>query len=303
MMRFPVCPPSTAWEAISLHDAPTRFVWAWFRPPAATEGVFVQVPDETYLAAVNGPPLTLRGIAWSLGMDPVSVSYLSLYGMSYDGGQGTNPVWDYSLSDPGAVPDRTIGLFCSPQAARSFPVAAPMSGQVAPDLVAADAGDCFARMHADWHSSLLLEIQLASAGLQLKGTLARVTALNRDLTSEEARFAEQRDKMDWQDARRWLRDVADRVSRFLKDYQTGDTSIAGKRSHYEYLYENYVVPQRVFQGLEQAAREFETHRKSLQTLLSNMSTAQNAANQDGERRAQQILQRMAAKTRSARTKR
>ena len=303
MMQFSERPPSTTWEAIPLIDAPARFIWAWFRPTVAAEGLLVQIPEETYLAAAASyPPLTLRGLAWSCGIDPQAVAYSSLYGISYDGGLGANSVWDYPLIDPGSVADRSIGLFLNPVIAPA-PAAAPPAYPLMSESVTVDSDDYFSRMESDWNASLLLETQMSSAGLQLKGTLGRVISLNRDLTSEEARFAEQRDKQEWMDARRWLRDVADRVSRFLKDYQTGVTSIAGKRSTYESLYENYVVPRIPFQGLERAAREFESHRKSLQTLLGNMTMAQNSASQDGERRAQQILTRMAAKVRSSRTKR
>ncbi|MBL8849713.1 MAG: hypothetical protein JNG89_08510, partial [Planctomycetaceae bacterium] len=48
---------------------------------------------------------------------------------------------------------------------------------------------------------------------------------------------------------------------------------------------------------------FETHRKTVQNLLLQMNSAQAAATQDGERRAQQVLQRIGAKVRAARAKR
>ena len=301
MMQFSERLPSSEWEAITLIDAPERYIWAWFRPAAATEGAFVQIPEEVYFAAAaNGPPLTLRTIAGSVGIDPLVVTYSSVYGLSYDGGQGANPVWDHPLTDPGPVADRTIGFFLNPPAIPTF---APSGGQLGSESMAGSWEEFFIQMETDWNAARQLEIQLAATSLQLKGTLGRVASLNRDLTSDEARFSDQRDKHDWLDARRALRDAADRASRFLKDYQTGDTSIAGKRSTYEYLYETYVVSRRPFQGLEQAAREFESHRKSLQTLLGNMSQALSAASQDGERRAQQILVRIAAKVRGSRTKR
>ena len=127
--------------------------------------------------------------------------------------------------------------------------------------------------------------------------------MNRDLSSEEARCGDQLDKRDWQDARRWLRDGAARLSRFLKDHHMGMTSTAGKRESYAAIYRQYVVPRHSFDGLAQAEREFEFHRKSLQTLLNNMNAAHSAAVQDGERRAQQVLTRIAAKVRTARAKR
>ena len=297
LQQFSERPASTTWEIIPLVDAPSRVIWAWYRPPAAHSGVFIQIPEETFRDAAAGPPLTSRTLAWSIGFDPATVAYWSLYGHSFDGAQGTNPAWDHLLTDPGPISDRTIAFFLA------VPVIEPQIAVPEFDSGIVGGVDLFQRMESDWQASVQLENQLASAALQLKGTFGRVNSLNRDLTSEEFRYADQRDKQEWQDARRWLRDVADRVQRFLKDYQTGDTSIAGKRNHYAYLFDTYVVPRRPFAGLEQAAREFESHRKNLQTLLSNMSMAQNAASQDGERRAQQILSRMASRVRSSRSKR
>jgi hypothetical protein len=55
--------------------------------------------------------------------------------------------------------------------------------------------------------------------------------------------------------------------------------------------------------MEQAERDYETYRKTLQTLLMNMHAANTAALQDAERRAQGVLSRIGAKVRAARAKR
>jgi hypothetical protein len=158
-------------------------------------------------------------------------------------------------------------------------------------------------MEADWNSSQQLEQQLASAAKQLNATLLRINSLNRDMSPEESRSSDSQDKRDWQEARRWLRDVSSRVSRFIKDHMVGMTSDVGKRSSYESIYQQYVVPRRQFDGLTQSAREFESYRKTLQSLLNNMTTANTSAVQDGERRAQQVLTRVSAKIRNSRAKR
>src|SRR5258708_7230112 len=54
----------------------------------------------------------------------------------------------------------------------------------------------------------------------------------------------------------------------------------------ELIYQQYVVPRRNFEGLVQAERDFDQYRKTMQTLLNNMNTAQTSAMQEGERRAQ-----------------
>src|SRR5204863_501183 len=56
-------------------------------------------------------------------------------------------------------------------------------------------------------------------------------------------------------------------------------------------------------GLHVVQKEFETYRKTVQNLLTSMQTAQSNAARDGEQRATQLLTRIAAKVRTARTKR
>ena len=245
-------------------------------------------------------PLTLRLLVQAVGVDPAELTAWSLYGTGYEGGQWLDAVWDHSLPEPGTATDQTIGLFLN---SPTRIATAPVIGGVAGNSLSAVCMDAFLRMDADWYACLQLEIQVAAMAQQLKLTLARLGSLSRDLGFDEARFADQRDKHDWQDARRWLRDVADRAGRFLKDQQTGSASTAGKKASLEYLYENYVARRLPFEGIEQTEREFESHRKALQTLLNNLTTANNAAVQDGERRAQQILSRIAAKVRGSRSKR
>jgi len=307
-------PPSTAWEQVPLPDGPGRFIWAWFKPATAPQGVFVRVPEETLRDPARRQPLTLRTLLFAIGVPPESVAVWSLYGATYDGQALANPAWDCPIPEPGAAPDPTIGIFV-----HAAPVAAapPVAPPVAPIYAAAatvfppqevgaspaSGGDIFARMEADWNSSQQLEQQLASAAKQLNATLLRINSLNRDMSPEEARCGDSQDKRDWQEARRWLRDVASRVSRFIKDHMVGMTSDVGKRSSYEAIYQQYVAPRRQFDGLTQAAREFESYRKTLQSLLNNMTTANTSAVQEGERRAQQVLTRVSAKIRNSRAKR
>jgi hypothetical protein len=257
----------------------------------------------------------MRAVLAALGIDPRWVAVWSLYGVPYDGQQGTNPAWDFPIPEPGAAtdPSITIVLHAIPvdgQARSPVPAASASPGQVAsppiavqPAAPAPASSAVFSQMEADWNAILQIELQLAAAAKQLNATLLRLNSLNRDLSSEEARCGDQLDKRDWQDARRWLRDGAARLSRFLKDHHMGMTSTAGKRESYATIYRQYVVPRRSYDSLAQAEREFEFHRKSLQMLLNNMNAAHSAAVQDGERRAQQVLTRIAAKVRAARAKR
>jgi hypothetical protein len=291
-------PPSSAWEQIPLADEPHNVLWAWFKPLGAPQGIALQIPGPTFRDPHRRQPLTMRRLLASLRVDPAWVAFWSVYGIACDGLQGMNPALDFPIPEPGMAADSTIHIVLHPPAIIPAPQI-PVPGIVSPG----DASDVFARMDADWNASLQLEPQLAAAAKQLNATLLRINSLNRDLSSDEARAADQLDKHEWQDARRALRDVAGRLSRFLKDHHLGMTSNAGKRNSYEVIHQQYVVPRRTFDGLVQAERDFEQYRKTMQTLLSNMNTAQTSAMQEGERRAQQILSRVAAKVRTARSKR
>ena len=221
----------------------------------------------------------------------------SHYGISYDGAQLANPAWDYPIAEPGIAADPSIGIYLHPS------LVAPAPSAAAPVAVAGPRTGAFARMEADWNACLQIELQLTAAAKQLNATLLRINSLNRDMSPEESRCGDSQDKRDWQEARRWLRDVASRVSRYLKDHLVGITSNAGKRNSFEAIYQQYVVACRPFDSLEQAERDFDSYRKSLQTLLTNMSTVNATAVQEGERRAQQVMARVAAKIRTMRAKR
>jgi len=299
-------PPSTTWEPILLAPDPQNFVWAWFRPPAAPQGLFVQIPPEAFQNPARRQFLTIRTILRALGVDPLQVAVWSLYGVSYDGRHLAHPSTDYPIPEPGAAVDSSIGIYLHPSAMALAPVAAApvMGAPVADPLIAGSPGaGVFARMETEWNACLQLELQLTAASKLLNATLQRLNSLNRDLSPEVARCADSQDKRDWQEARRWLRDVSSRVSRFLKDHLVGMTSNAGKRNSYEAIYQQYIAPRRQFDGLEQAERDFDAYRKSLQTLLTNMNNVNTTAVQDGERRAQQVMTRVAGKIRTLRTKR
>lgn len=287
--------PSSTWEQIPLADAPHCFLWAWFKPPAAPQGMFVRIPEESFRDPHRRQPITLRGLLNSLGVDPQLVSVWSLYGTAYDAQPLANATWDYPIPVPGGAADPSIGIYLKTIAA---PVTAPAAVQPS-----GPHSQVFARMEADWTAAQQIELQVDAAAKQLNATLMRINSLNRDMSPEETRGSDSQDKRDWQEARRWLRDVSGRVGRFLKDHLVGMTSNAGKRNSYEAIYQQYVAPRRSFDGLAQAERDFEAYRKSLQNLLNNLTTGNSTAVQDGERRAQQVMTRVAAKVRNARSKR
>ncbi len=297
-MRFTERPSSSTWEPITFPDEPYTFFWAWFKPPTAPHGLVVRIPEETFRNPARRLAPTLRRVLAATGIDPREVALWSLYGAGYDAQQGASPALDFAIPEPGMAGDPSIHIVLH---ALPGPVASPPAvlAGVAPARI---GGDLFARIDEEWNLSLQLEQQLAAAAQQLNATMQRINSLNRDLSFEEARVADQVDRNDWQEARRWLRDVAARVSRFLRDHHIGMTSAAGKRGSFEALYQQYVAPRRPFDGLPQAERDFEQYRKTMQTLLNNMNAAQMSAIQDGERRAQLVLTRLGAKVRTLRQK-
>lgn len=306
-MSFAARPPSTTWEPIPLGHAPHGQAWVWFKPVTAPTSAVFQIPEPVFHDPAVAAGLTLRRLSHAVGIDPAQVAGCTLFGTPFDSQGGTNPAWDHLITPPGAVPDPTIALFVNPAFAEpAVPVMAPPAAL--PPLIPISASDpalasLFVRMDADWRACLQIEIQLAAAAKQLESAMLRVNSLNREFSPDEARCADQIDKRDWQDARRWLRDAATRITRVLKDHQMGMTSVAGKRTSFETIYLQYVQPRRHFDGIEQTERDFEAYRKMLQTLLSAMSTTQSSAVQEGERRAQLVLSRVSAKMRTARAKR
>ncbi|HLJ10057.1 MAG TPA: hypothetical protein VKU82_02650 [Planctomycetaceae bacterium] len=297
-MQFAARPPSSNWEPIPITGEPHSFLWAWFKPPLAPQGLMVRIPDETFHDYGRRQPLTIRSVLASLGIDARLVMAWSIYGATYDAQNGANPALDYPIPEPGAGVDSTISIFVG-----SIPSVVPAAAGFAPIAQEGAGTSNFSRMESDWNASLQIEVQLAGAAKQLNATLMRINSLNRDLSSEERRWADQQDQREWHEARRWLRDAAARLARFLKDHHIGVTSTIGKRGSFEAVYQQYVVPRRRFEGMEHTERELEAYRKTMQTLLNNMSAAHGAAVQDAERRAQLVLARISAKVRATRAKR
>lgn len=299
-MEFSVRPPSTNWETFELGDAPDCHVWVWFKPPQSPQGLALRIPDETFRAHPQPQRITLRYLLHAAGIDAVLVAVWSVYGGSYQGMQGLNPALDYPIPPPAPGVDPTIVVVLAPVV---LPAPPPPSAPAHRPSSTSTQNAAYESMEADWRASLQIERQLTVARKALAAILARVNSLNRDLNADERRNADNRDNADWQDARRWLRDVAARLSRYIRDYDIGFTSAAGQRNVFEATFKQFVEPRQPFDGVEQMQRDFETYRKTLQTLMHNMQSAQAAAERDGEQRAQRVLARIHARARTARTER
>ena len=295
-------PPSSQWELLHVGNSPPWPVWVWFSPPNMPGGVAFQVPADTLRGVPDRRLLTLRVLLEAAGVPLADVEWWSVAGGSYPGQGGQSPLFDQPVPDPPPNANLEIAVMLRPAMPAPVAAVAPVAefGSLPPD---ADPGDIFDKIEVDWQASQLLESQTSNTRKRLADIMQQLNSLNRDLTPEERLHADRKDKSDWQTARRWLRDLATRVSKSIKDFDIGESSNAGQRERLTQFYEQQIVPRRLFDGLEQAQRDFETYRKLLSTLLSQMSSVLSNASTDGVQRAQQILRSIAASKRNARSKR
>jgi hypothetical protein len=159
--------------------------------------------------------------------------------------------------------------------------------------------EAYEHVEQDWRSSQETEKDLARLRQQLLDMMGRLKALNRDLTGPERVHSNNQEKKDWLHARRMLRDCTNRLWKCVKAHDIGYTSSAGQRRWFEDTYDKYIAPRRHFEGFADADRAFGSYRKIVTNLHIEMSNALSIAQLDGERRAQQILARIAEKIREA----
>ena len=159
--------------------------------------------------------------------------------------------------------------------------------------------EAYEHVEQDWRACQEAEKDLARLRQQCLDMMSRLKALNRDLTGPERIHSTNQEKKDWLHARRMLRDCSNRLWKCVKAHDIGYTSSAGQRRWYEETFEKYIAPRRYFEGFQDADRAFGTYRKIVTTLHIEMSNSLSIAQLDGERRAQQILARIAEKIREA----
>ncbi|QDU39277.1 hypothetical protein Mal4_36160 [Maioricimonas rarisocia] len=320
--------PSTTWEPAALPDRPHCSVWVWYKPGGAPNDVMIHVPDEAFQAA--GGPITVRQLIAALGVEASATQNWSFAGMTYDAQGGSNPLLDQPLPPSGAWGDPRILIrvgtspagtaaavpMMPPLAQAPYPMAGPAgvapAGAAAPmpamptatgGVASPEFNQLCEEFEADWLALIQIERQLESARKQLGSIQGQLQSLNRDLNADEALHADNQDKRDWTDARRWLRDSMAHVSRYIRDHDIGVVSAAGQRNRFENVYKQYVEPRVPFDGLAAIHREFVQHRKTALTLLSQMQTTHSNASREGIGRARQVLARIGAKVRKARSKR
>jgi hypothetical protein len=201
------------------------------------------------------------------------------------------PVIPAPLGIPIAVPPVPNGA----------PVAVPKLGAKHEPVIPAPAHlmEAYEHVEQDWRACQEAEKDLARLRQQCLDMMGRLKTLNRDLTGPERLHSTNQEKKDWTNARRMLRDCTNRLWKSVKAHDIGYTSSAGQRRWFEETYDKYIAPRRHFEGFQDADRAFGSYRKIVTTLHIEMSNGLSIAQLDGERRAQQILARIAEKIREA----
>ncbi|MAT16473.1 MAG: hypothetical protein CMJ46_14515, partial [Planctomyces sp.] len=285
-ISFPQRSPSANWETVPLDDAGTVF-WVWFKPQTLPQGLFMHIPPETFIRFVNSPELSLRRLLIRAGIDPAEVVSWMLQGNQYAAAGGTSPLLDHPVPPPAPGADPNIAVICG--TGTPAPLAAPIlaaASQTMPNAALSPMSpqleELFRRMDDDWHKSMEIERQLDNQRKKMVDMMSKLRGLNRDLTLEESLAATSQDKTEWQTTRSWLRNSERNLSKLVKAFDIGVTSSAGQRLRFAELHEKFVGPRLPFDGIEQAQRDIEMYRKSMQTLALRVGGAQSDAAADGE---------------------
>jgi hypothetical protein len=304
-MNFLARQPSSTWEPVSIPELPSCQFWVWFKPSQAPHSVLFQIPEGIWRA--HAPALTLRRIVAAAGIDASGVHSWALNGVTCDAQGGANPLLDQPVPlpvPPGIAVQMAVPL-ATPAMTAAPPVPQPaVAAAVTPGApLTAEGRNVLEAIDAEWQAIIQIERQLEAVRRQLGGIQATLQSLNRDLDADERLYADNLDKKEWQDARRWLREALAHVSRYIRAHDIGVTSSAGNRRRFEEIYLQFVEPRRSFPALEAEQLAFEQHRKTNQNLLLQMQSTYAAAARDGVQRARMVLSRIASKVRAARAKR
>ena len=303
--------PSQGWEPLTWADDPQHPAWIWFKPPTVPQGLALRIPEETWQTSPQLSLLTLRRLLHVAGVDPSVVAMWQFCGMAYPGMNGASPLFDQPLPapGPGAIAEIVVIINAPAMMMAAPPInfmppmnhmaMAPMAKPTPSGTLTATQTEVLERLEIEWSAVIDIEKDLERLRKMLVDLGARLKILNRDLNPDERLYSSREDKQDWQDARRFLRDGEMKLRACVKEFDIGDSSSAGYRRGLEQIFEQFVVPRVSFNGMETTLGQFEAHRKLVMTLQGKMNTAYLGAVSNGERRAQQILARIAGKVREA----
>jgi hypothetical protein len=303
-MSFQLRTPSSGWEPVPLMADGSCAVWGWFKPPQASNSVVVQVPPEVWSLAGSSQPITVRLLAAAAGM--TVLQGWTIGGQYYPLDERTAPFIDVPVVPPPTGVDPSIILWSD--AAAAMPMMAPIpeystfsATTGAGDLLPGeDPGPLLDMIASLWLAIQQIETDVRRVRGQLEQATGKLSSLNRDLKPEEQNTADNLDKKDWMDARRWLRDSMAVLSKSIKQIDTGSISGAGQRYQFVDLIQQFVEPRIPFPGLKQSVIDFQMHHRTVKNVLMAAQAALAKGSAEGERRANTVLQRIAAKMRQRR---
>jgi len=286
---------------------PGLTLWAWYRPQQLPSGVTIGIPPELCQSYPAGLPFTMADLLLSVGIAMPQFQAVSLFGGAWQPAAAFAPYLNQAVPVPAANGRSEIGLL----AVESAPV---VGGFVPPAMTGFESGDfgesteaasatggqMYERIETAWKSAIQMERQLAGVRQKLSGMLNSLNKLDRELTPEERLSADREDKDNWEEARRWARDLAAKCHREIKQFDIGLTSAAGRKNSMQAFYEQVIEPRQPCSELETYRREFETYRKDMVNLQRAMTSAVQAASQNGTQRAQRVLSSIGKKIRERR---
>jgi hypothetical protein len=182
------------------------------------------------------------------------------------------------------------------------------SDELAEDLEFEDAGELltddtmFNRIEALWKSATQLERQMTGLRQKLSAMQSALGKMDRELAPDERLASDREDRDEWNDTRRWLRDLQSKCHREVKAFDIGMTSSAGGRHYLENIFSTIVEPRVKSSKLPQYRTEFEKHRKDMVSLQRGMVAALTTSAQNGTQRAQRVLGKIARKIRELRAR-
>jgi hypothetical protein len=302
--------PSVQWEPMPVDCSGPLVAWVWFRPATVPTGMAFLIPATLFADAHIVTGLCIRRLVASTGLDPSHILCWTVNGANFDAMGGRSVVLDQILPAPpnGGNLEVSIWMAAIPQPvwpvmpayAAEYPLPAmglPGGGAV---TMSGEEELLLEAIESNWKDVTALEVRVAALRKEIGSNSARLSALNRDLSSHERLVCTTKDLGDWADCRRALRDALMLMARSVKEIDLGTTSGAGRRHQFEEIHRNHVVLRLPFPGIKQAVYEFETYRKILQSVIGTAQTSLARGGREAEMRASTFLQKIHAKAMSKR---
>lgn len=315
--------PSSQWEPLWLSQIPQIPLWIWCRPSALSSGFHVVIPASMSVAFPKLLPFSLADILGHLAIPPQALSDVSFYGQNWYAAAECLPALGNPLPTPTAEMKAEISVLIHEPVASAFPypLTAPAAVDSQPEFEpeAEVADDPFEtdlesetepltdslmvqRIEAAWKSALQIERQLTGLRQKLSSIQTSLGKMDRELTADERVASDREDRDEWNDVRRWLRDLQTKCHREIKTFDVGMTSGAGVRNSLEQSFMNQIEQRKANADLFALRREFEKYRKDMASLQRSMTVTLQSASQNGTQRAQRVLGKIAGKIREMRAR-